>query len=151
MDEADRKILSELQVDGRISLTDLASKLNISLSACHRRVRQLEAAGVIVGYFAQIDPSAAGLEFSALVFVTLNAGDARAVQAIETAISAIPEITQAQRLFGDPDYMLTVVCRDLRSFQILYDQHLLAMPGVQRLTSTLIMKTVVQGRGPFHR
>lgn len=75
MDRIDCNILAELQQDGRLSLTDLAERVGISLSSCQRRVRALEQEGVISGYRAYLDPSRVGLNFSALVFVTLREGD----------------------------------------------------------------------------
>lgn len=146
MDNIDRKILAELQSDGRLSVTDLADRIGLSLSPCHRRVRALEQSGVIRGYRAQLDPANLGFSFSALVFVTLREGDRQAVEAFETAVKDVPQIIQAQRLFGDPDYLLHVVSRDLSAFQQLYDEQLSALPSVQRLTSTLVMKNVVQDR-----
>ncbi len=146
MDDIDRKILAQLQVEGRLTVTELAERVRLSVSRCHRRLRSLEEAGVITGYHARLDPTALGLHFSAIVFVTLREGDTRAVAAIEEAIFAVPEVVVAQRLFGDPDYLLHVVCADLPSFQRLYDDKLSALPGVQRLTSTLVMKNVVDGR-----
>jgi DNA-binding Lrp family transcriptional regulator len=146
MDNIDRKILAELQSDGRLSVTDLADRIGLSLSPCHRRVRALEQSGVIRGYRAQLDPANLGFSFSALVFVTLREGDRQAVEAFETAVRDVPQIIQAQRLFGDPDYLLHVVSRDLSAFQQLYDEQLSALPSVQRLTSTLVMKNVVQDR-----
>ena len=146
MDEFDRKILSELQKDGRISLTELSERIGLSLSPCHRRVRSMEEAGVIADYRATIKPSAVGLNFSAIVFVTLSMTDHSSVHAFEEAVTGIPEITQAQRLFGSPDFILHVQTRDLEAFQRLYDTCLSTLPSVQRLTSTLVMKTVVQNR-----
>lgn len=146
MDKADCNILAELQKDGRISLTDLAERVGISLSSCQRRVRSLEQDGIISGYRANLDPAKFGLNFSAIVFVTLREGDRQAVSNFEDAVKEIPQIIQAQRLFGDPDYLLHVITRDLSAFQELYDEKLSGMPGVQRLTSTLVMKTVVKDR-----
>lgn len=146
MDRIDCNILAELQSDGRLSVTELAERIGLSLSPCHRRVRALEESGVISGYRAQLDPSALGLKFSALVFVTLREGDRHAVEAFEAALVEIPQVIEAQRLFGEPDYLLRVITRDLTAFQQLYDEKLSALPSVQRLTSTLVMKSVVQGR-----
>ncbi|HGH5980791.1 TPA: Lrp/AsnC family transcriptional regulator [Kluyvera georgiana] len=146
MDSIDRKILAELQADGRLSITELAERVNLSLSPCHRRLRALEQEGVITGYRANLDPGKMGFNFVALVFATLKEGDRKAVSAFEEAVEEIPQIVLAQRLFGDPDYLMQVVTRDLSSFQKLYDQKLSAMPGVQHLRSTLVMKTVVQDR-----
>ena len=146
MSEIDRRILAELQSDGRLSVTELAERIGLSVSPCHRRVRALEQSGVIKSYRAQLDPSAVGLNFSAIVFVILREGDRHGVEAFEAAVAQVPQVVQAQRLFGDPDYLLHVVVRDLAAFQQLYDTRLSALPSVQRLTSTLVMKHVVQDR-----
>lgn len=146
MDRMDRRILAELQADGRLSVTELADKVGLSLSPCHRRVKTLEQNGVITGYRANLDPASMGYSFSAIVFVTLSVANRPAVSEFEEAVKDVPQIITAQRLFGDPDYMLQVVSRDLKSFQVLYDEKLSGMPGVQRLNTTLVMKTVVQDR-----
>lgn len=144
MDLVDGKILSELQADGRLSITDLADRVGLSLSPCHRRLRALEQSGVIRGYRAELDPHALGLHFSALIFVTLN--DSKAVPAFELAVADIDNVIQAQRLFGEPDYLLHVVVQDQAAFQRLYDDRLTRLPGMQRMTSTLVMKDVVVNR-----
>lgn len=146
MDKVDRKILAELQFDGRLSLTDLAERVGLSLSPCHRRLRALEESGAISGYRAQLDAEALGLTFEALVFVTMRDGDRDTVAAFEEALVGMRNILRAQRLFGDPDYLLQVVARDVREFQRLYDEQLSALPGVQRLSSTLVMKNVMENR-----
>jgi len=146
VDRTDRKILAELQKDGRLSVTELAERVGLSLSPCHRRVRALEESGVLLGYRAQLDPAALGLNFSAMVFATLREGDRKAVEAFETALVDIPQVVDAQRLFGEPDYLLHVITQDLPAFQRLYDESLSTLPNVQRLTSTLVMKRVVQDR-----
>lgn len=146
MDRIDRKILAELQRDGRLSVTELAERVGLSLSPCHRRVRALEESGVLLGYRAQLDPGALGLNFSAMVFATLREGDRKAVEAFETALVDIPQVVDAQRLFGEPDYLLHVITQDLPAFQRLYDESLSTLPNVQRLTSTLVMKRVIQDR-----
>ena len=146
MDNVDRKILAELQMDGRLSLTDLAERVSLSLSPCHRRLRALEQSGAISGYRAQLDAETLGLTFDALVFVTMRDADRDTVEAFEQAVATIPNVLTAQRLFGDPDYLLQVVARDLRAFQKLYDERISTLPGVQRLSSTLVMKSVVENR-----
>jgi DNA-binding Lrp family transcriptional regulator len=146
MDNIDRKILAELQQDGRLTVTELSERIGLSLSPCQRRLRALEKAGVISGYRATIDPASVGLNFSAIVFATLREGSNRNVESFENALLGIPEITRADRLFGEPDYMLHVVTRDLKAFQALYDRSLLALPCVLRLSSTLVMKSICQDR-----
>lgn len=146
MDAIDRKILAELQRDGRQSVTELAERVQLSLSPCHRRLRTLEAAGAISGYHAQLDAHVLGLTFDALVFVTIRSADRDTIHAFEHAVADIPNVLQAQRLFGDPDYLLRVLTRDQTGFQSLYDTDLSTLPGVQRLSSTLIMKSIVENR-----
>ena len=146
MDRIDRKILCELQKDGRLSVTELADRVGLSLSPCHRRVKALEESGVLLGYRALLDPGAVGLNFSAMVFVTLREGDRPAVAAFEAALLEIAQVVDAQRLFGEPDYLLHVISQDLPAFQRLYDESLSTLPNVQRLTSTLVMKRVIQDR-----
>ena len=146
MDDMDRKILAELQLNGRLSATDLGERIGLSLSPCHRRLRALEESKVISGYRANIDAASVGLSFSAIIFVTLRESTKESVAAIESAFERVPEITDAQRLFGDPDYLVRVVTRDLSSFQRLYDERLSALPSVLRLRSTLVMKSIFQNR-----
>ncbi|MDQ1021418.1 Lrp/AsnC family transcriptional regulator [Streptomyces afghaniensis] len=146
MDALDRKILTELQLDGRLTVTELAARVKLSVSPCHRRLRDLEREGAIRGYRAVVDPAAVGLNFEALVFVTLHWEDADTVSAFEEGVAGVPHVLQAQRLFGDPDYLLRVATTDLAAFQQLYDRQLARLPGVQRLNSTLVMKHVVDDR-----
>jgi DNA-binding Lrp family transcriptional regulator len=146
MDAIDRKILAELQMDGRLSITDLAAKVGLSLSPCHRRLRELERDRVITGYRASIDPEAVGLSFEALVFVTMRQEDRDTLLGFEQAVARIPNVLLAQRLFGNPDYLLRVVTADLNAYATLEDESLATLPGVQRLDSTLVMKRVVEDR-----
>lgn len=146
MDATDRKILAELQRDGRLSLTELATRVRLSLSPCHRRVRDLERTGAIRGYRAIVNPSAVGLDFEVLVFLTLSLAAQGTLEALDQALEAIPEVLLAQRLFGDPDYLLRIVTRDLAAYQQLYEGTLAGLPGVQHLTSTIVMKHVVKDR-----
>jgi len=146
MDAMDRKILTELQLDGRLTVTELAARVRLSVSPCHRRVRDLERSGAIRGYRAVVDPAAVGLNFEALVFATLRWEAPDTVDQFEQAVADIPHVIQAQRLFGEPDYLLRVATTDLAAYQQLWDQQLARLPGVQRLTSTLVMKHVVTDR-----
>lgn len=95
MDRIDKKIIAELQKNGRISLTELCEKVGISLSPCQRRVKQLEQDGIIRDYQANINPQAVGLNFSAIVFVVLKDGSQESIIAFENALADIPEIIQA--------------------------------------------------------
>jgi DNA-binding Lrp family transcriptional regulator len=146
MDAVDRKILAVLQDEGRLTLTELAARVQLSVSPCHRRLRALERDGTIQGYRAVVDPAAFGLTFEALVFVTMRQEDRETLLGFEETVARIPNVVQAQRLFGDPDYLLRIVTADLAAYQQLEDDVLAALPGVQRLNSTLVMKRVVNDR-----
>jgi len=148
MDAIDRKILAALQGEGRFTITELAARVGLTVSPCHRRLRDLERQGVIAGYRAVVDPAAVGLTFQALVFVTMRQEDRDTLLTFEAAVARIPEVVQAQRLFGDSDYLLRVIAADLAAYQRLEDDVLAALPGVSRLNSTLVMKQVVAERGP---
>ena len=146
MDDIDRKILAELQEDGRLTVTELADRVRLTPAPCHRRLRELERNGVITGYRAVLDPAAVGLGFEALVNVTMDREDAETIAAFEAALAAVPQIRHAERLFGDPDYLLRVVATDLNDYATLRDQKLATLPGVQRITSTIVMKRIVDNR-----
>jgi DNA-binding Lrp family transcriptional regulator len=120
--------------------------VQLTVSPCHRRLRQLERSGAIRGYRAVVDPAALGLGFEALVFVTMRQEDRETLLSFEQAVAEIPNVLLAQRLFGDPDYLLRIVTADLTAYQQLEDDVLSALPGVQRLNSTLVMKRVVDDR-----
>lgn len=146
MDATDRRILAQLQEEGRLSLTELADRVGLSVSPTHRRLRDLERSGAIRGYRAIVDPEAVGLTFEALVFVTMRQEDRDTLLAFEAALAKVPNVLQAQRLFGDPDYLVRVRTKDLAAYAELEDSTLAALPGVQRLNSTLVMKQVVNER-----
>jgi DNA-binding Lrp family transcriptional regulator len=146
MDDVDRNILSVLQEDGRLTLTELAARVGLSLSPCHRRLRELEHSGVIRGYRALVDATTVGLNFEVLAFVTMRQEDRETLLTFEAGLVNIPQVIHAERLFGDPDYLLRILTADLAAYQVLEDDHLAALPGVQRITSTLVMKRIVHER-----
>ena len=144
LDAIDRKILALLQTDGRATLTDLAQQVQLSVSRCQRRLREMERAGVIRGYRAEVDGAAIGLGFEVILFVTLHGLDR--LDEFDAGVEALPNVVHAQRLFGQPDVLIRVVTEDLPAYQRLYDQQLSRLPGVQSITSTIVMKNVVPAR-----
>ena len=146
MDAIDRKILAELQAQGRLTVTELAQRAGLSVAPCHRRLRELERTGVIRGYRAIIDPATIGLGFEVLVQVTMDREDASTITDFEQRLAAIPEVRHAERLFGDPDYLFRVATASLEAYQALRDHKLATLPGVQKLTSTIVMKRIVDDR-----
>lgn len=131
-----------------MTATALAAKVGLTVAPCHRRLRDLEASGVIRGYRADIDPGAIGLGFEAIVFVTLRQADRTTMSEFEDRVAAIPNIVEAQRLFGSPGYLLRVIAADLPAYQRFYDDQLSALPAVERLNSTLVMKNLKPNAGP---
>jgi DNA-binding Lrp family transcriptional regulator len=148
VDAIDRKIIAELEAEGRLTVTELAQRVSLSVAPCHRRLRALERSGAIRGYRAVIDPAAIGLGFQVLVFVTMDREDAATIARFEGGLAEVAEVRHAERLFGDPDYLLRVATADLDAYQTLRDERLATLPGVQRLTSTIVMKHIVDER-PF--
>ena len=146
MDAIDRKIIAELEAEGRLTVTALAQRVRLSVAPCHRRLRELERAGAIRGYRAVVDPAAIGLGFEVLVQVTMDREDAATVADFERGLAGIAEVRHAERLFGDPDYLLRVATADIAAYQTLRDTQLAALPGIGRLTSTIVMKRVVDER-----
>lgn len=143
MDGIDRAILRRLQDSGRMTATALADDVGLTLAPCHRRLRELEGTGVIRGYRADVDPAKVDLAFEALVFVTLR--DRSSMKDFEHEVVGIGQIVDAQRLFGEPDFLLRVVATDLPAYQSFYDDVLVTLPGVEKLTSTIVMKNLKSG------
>jgi DNA-binding Lrp family transcriptional regulator len=145
MDKIDREILRHLQEDGRMSNLDLARTVGLSPTPTLRRVRQLERSGAIRGYRAIIDPEAVQRSFQVLVWVDLVQGTREIIEAFESALLDIPDVIEAQRLFGEPDYLLRVAVRDSAEYEHLYTNRLAALPGVRKARSQIGMKTIRQG------
>lgn len=144
MDAIDREIVAILQREGRITLTVLAERIHLSLSRCQRRVRDLEADAVIVGYRAMVDSAKLGFGFEVLAFATLqHPGD---LDDFDKALLEIPEVIEAQRLFGEPDYILRIVTADMAAYRTLYEESLAKLPGLGGLNSTIVMKQTVEPR-----
>jgi len=142
VDDIDRAILCELQRSARLPNNELADLVGLSPSPCLRRVRNLEARGVIAGYTTVLDRSAIGCEYEPLVWVTLSTVTRESMLAFEAAIQEIPEVVEAARMMGQPDYLLRIVTADAAAFEALYIDRLARLPHVQTLTSQLAMKVV---------
>lgn len=147
MDHVDRAIIGQLVADGRLANTDLAERVGLSPSPCLRRVRILERSGIITGYHARVDPAALGRGFEVLLHVEMARQDRATLEAFETEVSRIDEVTECRRMFGHPDYLLWVAARDLEAYERLYMARLTDLPGVARTLSQFTMKTVKSGAG----
>src|SRR5215469_4897684 len=144
LDPIDRKLLTRLQRDGRASNVELAAFANLSESACLRRVKSLEARGVISRYGAVLDERAVGLPLSVFVTVTLSSQSEAALTAFETAISQVREVVECYLMTGASDYLLRLVVRDVDDLQRIHAQELTRIAGVTRVSSSIAMRTVVK-------
>ncbi len=142
MDPTDRAIIYELQRNGRIPNNELAARVGLSPSPCLRRVRALEAEGIVRGYRALLDEHAIGCSYRPLVWVTLTAVTRTTLTDFEAAIATVPAIIEAHRMMGQPDYLLHIATPDAMAFEALYIDVLAGLPHVQTLTSQVAMKTV---------
>lgn len=142
LDAVDRAILSLLQDNGRLANVDLADAVNLSPSACLRRVRRLEEEGFINQYVALIDPSKVGMGTNVFVEITLSSQAEDALDAFEAAVTARPEIMSCHLMAGDFDYLLRVVIDDVADYEALHRTHLAQLPGVARLVSSFALRPV---------
>jgi Lrp/AsnC family transcriptional regulator, leucine-responsive regulatory protein len=150
MDRLDHAILSQLQDDGRLTNAELAERVRLSPSACLRRVRALEAAGVIAGYHAVVDPGAIDRGFQVLVYTTLLVRNRETIAAFEHAVVALEEVVECHRMFGEPDYVIRVAVADVEAYERFLIDTFADLPGMARMTSQFAMKTIkAAGAMPF--
>lgn len=136
LDALDRRILAELQADGRLSNQDLADRIGLSPSPCLRRVRALEAAGVIAGYRAVVSQDAVGLSITALVRLKLSSHSADVVDAVEHALRQVPEVVEAYLLAGDHDYLAKIVAASFADYERVVREQLRAIPALASIETT---------------
>lgn len=142
----DRAILRALQLEGRLPNSALANRVNLSESACLRRVRTLEESGLIEGYTAIVSQRQAGLATNVFVNITLDRQDEGDLSAFEAAVKKIPEIMECYLMTGDFDYLLRVVVADMDDFERVHSKHLTRLPGVARVHSSFALRTVQKSR-----
>ena len=140
MDRIDKAILRELQRDGRISNASLAERINLSESACLRRVRQLETSGLIAGYVCLVDQTAAGYPDNVFVQITLKSQQQDDLAAFERAVVDIPEVMECHLMSGMADYLLRVIVADARDYERIHSQTLTRLPGVDRVQSSFALR-----------
>ncbi|WP_371224698.1 Lrp/AsnC family transcriptional regulator [Roseovarius sp. 2305UL8-3] len=142
LDSMDRRLLSTLQKRGRISNAELAEAVNLSASACHRRVQRLEADGYIQGYVALLDPRKMGVPATVFVEITLSTQADDVLEAFETAVSRIPDVLECHLTAGKADYILKIVAEDTEDFARIHRQYLTRLPGVAQMQSSFTLRTV---------
>lgn len=150
LDEIDRKILAELQADGRMTNVELASRVGISAPPCLRRVRTLEESGYIRGYHADVDPRELGFEVAVFAMVGLHSQAEVDLSAFEARCKNWPLVRECHMLNGEIDFILKCVAPDLSSFQSFLTEHLTAAENVASVKTSLVIRCAKDEPGvPF--
>jgi len=142
LDSTDKIILAELQKNAQQPVAELAAKARLSPSSCHRRVKLLEAAGVITGYTANLDRVALGLANEFFVEISLSAQTEEAFERFEKAVQRVPEILECHLMSGQFDYLLRVAATDAADYERIHRSRISRLPGVQRIQSALALRMV---------
>ncbi len=142
LDATDRRLLSVLQVKGRISNSDLADEVNMSPSACHRRVGRLEVDGYIKDYVALVDPRKVDRRTTVFVEITLSGQADEVLATFEKRVALIPDVLECHLMAGTADYLLKVVAKDTEDFARIHRKYLATLPGVAQMQSSFALRTV---------
>ena len=143
IDAIDRKVLLQLQADGRITNQELSERVGLSPSPCLRRLKSLEASGMITGYVALVDPNLVGLKVTAFIRVRLDHQDDRHLALFESKVAEFPEVMECYLMTGDADYQLRVLVEDLGAFEEFLRQKLTRIEGVSQLTTSFALRPVI--------
>lgn len=138
----DRRLLAELQRDSRRSNQQLADDLSMSASACWRRVRALEEAGIVSRYAALVDREKAGFATSAILHVSLDRHDAKFVTEFVARVQRRPEVLECFATTGDADYHLRVVVADMAAYNRFLDEFMFRIPGIRHVRTNMILKEI---------
>jgi DNA-binding Lrp family transcriptional regulator len=142
LDSIDRAILNELQQSGRLSNQELAQRVHLSPSACLRRVKKLEDAGVIDRYVALLNPKAVGRHGTSFTIINLESMNTPLLEAFEQAVRHTPEILDCYYVAGSNDYLIRFAYRDAEDLERFHTEVLMRLPGVERSNSMLVLRTV---------
>lgn len=149
MDSLDTKILTVLQKDGQISMSRLSEQVGLSLSACHRRVKLLEANGIISSYMARLDRVALGLEVQVFIEVQLTSPRREDAELFESAIRTMPEVLECHLISGEFDYLMRLAVRNTGDYERIYRDRLSLIPSVAKMKTLLSLSTLKDFNG-FH-
>jgi len=139
LDETDVQILHLLQTDGRITNAELAKRVGLSPPSVLQRVRALEKAGLIKGYVALLDPERLGLKITAMVMISLSLHQEQPIERFRRGIQDIPEITECHHVSGDFDFLLKVVVRDMRAYEVFLREKLSKIKGIGKITTNFVL------------
>lgn len=149
MDGLDKKILTVLQKDGAVSMARLSEQVGLSVSACHRRVKMMEADGTIQDYAARLNRKALGLELQVFIEAKLVSERRDDMEAFEAAIRDMPEVLECYLISGEFAYLLRVAARNTEDYEKLYRERLTQIPSFSQMKTLLTLGTVKEFRG-FH-
>ncbi|CEJ12202.1 Leucine-responsive regulatory protein [bacterium YEK0313] len=142
LEPQDERILRHLQADARATNQQIAEAVGMSASACWRRVRGLEEAGVVQRYTALVDRERAGFAMSAVIHVSLERHDATFVEQFVSRVKARPDVLECFATTGDADYHLRVVARDMEAYNRFLDEFMFRLPGIRHVRSNVILKEI---------
>ena len=143
LDDFDRKIVTALAANGRLTAVDLAGQVGLSPSVCTRRLQALESSGAIRGYRAVLDPVAVGLGINIFVEITLERQNDDTLRAFEAGLADCPNILSCHLMSGSSDYLIHIVARDLPDFERLHANVLGHLPGVARIESKFALREAI--------
>ncbi len=142
IDDMDRRILAALEADSRLSHAEIGARIGLSASSVWRRVKALEAAGVITRYAAILDPAKTGRGFQAIVAVEMRRHDQAKVRAFEAALRSHPAILAAWATTGTADYHLRVACASIEDYNRFLDEFLFRQPAVQSAQTHVVLREI---------
>ena len=146
IDATDCRILAILQRDSSVSMEELSEQVNLSRNACWRRVKNMEAAGVIRGHAAILDADKLGCGLAALVFIRAANHDPDWLEKFRRAVATIPHVVEAYRMSGDLDYMLKVQVADMRAYDRFYQKLIRTVP-LADVSASFVMEEIKENRG----
>jgi Lrp/AsnC family leucine-responsive transcriptional regulator len=144
LDATDRRILAALQKDAKITNADLSEAVNLSPSACHRRVARLEDEGFIAAYVALLSPRKMGRPTTVFVEITLQSQAEDLLDAFEREVARVPDILECHLMAGTADYLIKILAEDTEDFARIHRRFLSRLPGVRQMQSSFALRTVVQ-------
>ncbi|QYZ68970.1 Lrp/AsnC family transcriptional regulator [Neotabrizicola shimadae] len=144
LDATDLRILTVLQKEGRVTNAELSERVNLSPSACHRRVQRLEEDGYIAAYVALLDARKMGRPTTVFVEITLQGQADELLEAFEKAVKRVPDVLECHLMAGTADYLLKILARDTEDFARIHRQYLTRLPGVAQMHSSFALRTVFQ-------
>lgn len=142
LDRLDRRILFELQKNGRLSFVELSEKVGLSATPCIERVRRLEADGFIQGYYARINPKLVGYSMLVFVEISLSYQSQDAFEKFNKAVEDLPFMLECHLVSGDADYLIKARISDMSEYRALLGDMLLRLPGVKNSKSYIVMEEV---------